>query len=164
MYILQHWNYHIRRCNLGIRTQQTIYYGIYRVFYKLAYHMVQRKTFTSLRIDICVRILRSAESYWSAPRCSLYLRSFGIKVNKPNIIYCDNRSVCSNVELANSFLKKRHIGIAYHLCREAVAAGIARISHLKTTHNRADILTKTLGSSLQYSHCDRIFPKANRDN
>ena len=92
------------------------------------------------------------------------LRAFGINVNKPNIIYCDNRSVCSNVELANSFLKKRHIGIAYHLCREAVAAGIARISHIKTTHNRADILTKTLGSSLQYSHCDRIFPKANRDN
>ena len=63
------------------------------------------------------------------------LRAFGINVNKPNIIYCDNRSVCSNVELANSFLKKRHIGIAYHLCREAVAAGIARISHIKTTHN-----------------------------
>ena len=92
------------------------------------------------------------------------LRSFGIKVNKPNIIYCDNRSVCSNVELANSFLKKRHVGIAYHLCREAVAAGIARISHVKTTHNRADILTKILGPSLQYAHCDRIFPKVNRDS
>ena len=67
-------------------------------------------------------------------------------------------------ELANSFLKKRRIGIAYHLCWEVVVAGIARISHLKTTHNRADILTKTLASLLQHAHCDRIFSKANRDS
>jgi len=87
------------------------------------------------------------------------LRSFGIKVNKPNNIYCENRSVCSNVELANSFLKKHHVCIAYHLCREAVAAGIARISHVQTTHNRADILTNILGPSLQYAYCDHIFPR-----
>ena len=46
------------------------------------------------------------------------LRSFGIEVDAPNVVYCDNRSVCSNTEIANSFLKKRHVGIAYHLCRE----------------------------------------------
>ncbi len=74
--------------------------------------------------------------------------------------YCDNRSLCSNAEIANSFIKKHHVGIAYHLCREAVTAGVARIHHIKTTHNRSDILTKTLGPSSHHAHCDRIFPKS----
>ena len=90
------------------------------------------------------------------------LRSFGIEVDAPSVVYCDNRSVCSNVEIANSFLKKRHVGIAYHLCREAVAAGVARIQHIRTTHNRSDILTKTLGSSAHHAHCERLFPKINK--
>ena len=90
------------------------------------------------------------------------LRSLGIVIQDPTIIYCDNRSVCSNAELANSFLKKRHVGIAYHMCREAVAAKIARVKHITSSCNRADILTKILGSHLLYKHCERIFPKVNR--
>ena len=91
------------------------------------------------------------------------LRSLGIIVQDPTVIYCDNRSVCSNAEIANSFLKKRHVGIAYHMCREAVAAKVARIKRITSKSNRADILAKILGSVLLYQHCERIFPKINRN-
>jgi len=142
--------------NIHSITGYIIYFGSTTIaWYSGKQSQVEGSTYAS---EFCA--LRKAIE---ALRGSRYtLRSFGIEVGTPNVVYCDNRSVCSNTEIANSFLKKRHVGIAYHLCREAVAAGVARIQHIKTTNNRSDILTKTLGSSAHHAHCERIFPKVNR--
>ena len=43
-----------------------------------------------------------------------------------------------------STLSKKHNAIAYHLCREAVAAGIIRVAKEDTATNLADLLTKAM--------------------
>ena len=57
------------------------------------------------------------------------LCSFGMKVNMPTHIKCDNESVVNSSTLADSVLKKRHVAIAYHMAREAQAAGIIQIKY-----------------------------------
>ena len=85
------------------------------------------------------------------------LRAFGVEVSEPTIVMCDNRSVVSNNVIAASTLKKRHVGIAYHMCREAVASNIICVHHLLSRHNRADILTKSLASPTLHEHNSNIF-------
>ncbi len=49
-----------------------------------------------------------------------------------------------------STLKRKHISIAYHRCREAQAAGHIKIGFIKGMENLADMLTKVLpGPRLQ---------------
>ena len=44
--------------------------------------------------------------------------------------------------MPSSTLKKKHNALAYHQVREAVAAGIVKVSHIPGAENVADILTK----------------------
>ena len=69
------------------------------------------------------------------------LRAFGIPINEPTNIFCDNEAVCKNTRLPHSTLNKKHNAIAYHKCREAVAAGMVRIAKEDTATNLADALT-----------------------
>ena len=72
------------------------------------------------------------------------LRMFGVPIDGPANIFCDNQAVYSNTVEPDSTLKKRHHSIAYHRCREAVAAGTVRIAKQHTEKNLADLFTKIL--------------------
>ena len=74
------------------------------------------------------------------------LRMFGVPVEGPANVFCDNNAVTQNTSIPESTLKKKHHSIAYHLCREAVAAGIVRIAKQGTDKNLADLFTKMLTS------------------
>ena len=87
------------------------------------------------------------------------LRAFGVSVTSPTEIRCDNKSVVSNTVIAASTLRNRQIGIAYHMCRESVAADIIRVFHIKSEFNRADILTKILASLKHQALVDKIFKR-----
>ena len=91
---------------------------------------------------------------WSANHASHFQRC---SISEPTIVMCDNRSVVSNIVIAASTLKKRHVGIAYHMCREAVASNIISVHHVLSRHNRADILTKSLASPTLHEHNSNIF-------
>ena len=52
------------------------------------------------------------------------LRMFGIPIDGPANVFCDNRGVVKNVSIPESTLMKKHNAINYHTVREAVAAGI----------------------------------------
>jgi hypothetical protein len=52
------------------------------------------------------------------------LRMFGISINGPALVYCDNQSIVKNVMIPESVLSKKHNAIKYHAIREAVAANI----------------------------------------
>ena len=88
------------------------------------------------------------------------LRSFGMKVEKPTRVKCDNESVVKSSTLADSVLKKRHVAIAYHMARESQAAGIIQIQSVCSANNLAGIFTKNLNNqpfhnltkSIMYSH------------
>jgi hypothetical protein len=70
---------------------------------------------------------------------------FGVPIEGPTNIFCDNDAVCNkNTTLPESTLKKKHHSIAYHRCREAVAAGTVRIAKEDTKTNLADLFTKLL--------------------
>ena len=79
------------------------------------------------------------------------LRALGIKAEKPAIIFCDSQSVCCNMQLPSSTIKKKHQLVAFHRCREAVAMGVVKIAHIPSESNLADINTKPKGPRVYYS-------------
>ncbi len=73
------------------------------------------------------------------------LRMFGIPIDGPADVFCDNESVFKNVSIPNSILSKKQHSISYRACREAVAAGIVRIAKEGTLTNLSSVFTKTQG-------------------
>jgi hypothetical protein len=71
------------------------------------------------------------------------LRMFGIPIEGPTDIFCDNESVYKNTSIPESVLSKKQHSISYHAAREAVAALIVRIAKEDTLTNLADVFTKT---------------------
>ena len=72
------------------------------------------------------------------------LRMFGIPIDGPTNLYCDNHGVVINSSKPESTLKKKHNSIAYHRVREAAAAQTVRIAKEDGATNIADLLTKPL--------------------
>jgi len=87
-------------------------------------------------------------------------KSLGIPLDGPVEIFCDNRSVVDNATIPGSALKKKHTSIAFHMCREAQAAGICVLRHIPGTENPADILTKALPSAVFWKHVLNFMEKA----
>ena len=67
---------------------------------------------------------------------------FGIPIDGPARVFCDNEAVYKNTSDPTSTLKRKHQSIAYHVTRESVAAGILVVYKEGTETNLADILTK----------------------
>ncbi len=70
------------------------------------------------------------------------LRIFGIPLEGPTNVFCDNETVTKNVRLLESTLKKKHNAIAYHRTYKAVAAGTIQVAKEDGKTNLADVLTK----------------------
>jgi hypothetical protein len=85
------------------------------------------------------------------------LRMFGIPIDGPTNVFCDNEAVVKNASVPESTLKKKHNAIAYHRVREAIAAGTIRISKEHTSTNVADIFTKLLPSPTLHTLCQKIL-------
>ena len=79
------------------------------------------------------------------------LRMFGIPIDGPADVFCDNQVVVKNTSLPESVLSKKHNAINYHVVREAVAAGIMRVAKEDGETNLADLLTKSLNLPLVQS-------------
>jgi hypothetical protein len=69
---------------------------------------------------------------------------FGVPIDGAASIFCDNEAVYQNTVVPESVLRKKHHSIAYHRCREAVAAGTIRVAKQGTDKNLADLFTKAL--------------------
>ena len=74
------------------------------------------------------------------------LRMFGIPLDGPASMYCDNEAVYKNIGHPDSVLKKKHHSVAYHMCREAVTSGMVRVAKEGTGTNIADLFTKHLSA------------------
>ena len=55
-------------------------------------------------------------------------------------------------------MKKKHLAIASHRCREAVAAGIVEVQHIDTGMNVSDIFTKPLPGATLARLADALIP------
>lgn len=85
------------------------------------------------------------------------LRMFGIPLNGPTSIFCDNGSVVKNASYSESTLKQKHTSIAYHRCWEAQAAKYVQIGFEKGENNPADILMKLLPGPRMQALLRRLF-------
>jgi len=88
---------------------------------------------------------------------SYKLRMFGVPLDGPTNVLCDNKSVVDNSTLPSSTLKKKHNAVCYHRVREAVAAQMLRIAHVPTGQNLADMFMKPLGGCKLHEFCKRIL-------
>ena len=86
-----------------------------------------------------------------------YLKSMGVKVTKPSIIYGDNMSAIKNTIEPGSPLKKKYLALSYHFCREHYSAGVVNIRKINTKENRADPFTKALASGEFHAHFNKIM-------
>jgi hypothetical protein len=69
---------------------------------------------------------------------------FGIPIDGPADVFCDNESVFKNVSRPESILSKKQHSISYHSAREAVASGVVRIAKEGTGTNLSDLFTKMM--------------------
>ena len=74
------------------------------------------------------------------------LKMFGIHLNRPADVLCDNQSVVNNTTNIESKLNKKHNSLAFHAVQWAVAANILRLGKVHTKDNISDPYTKLLSS------------------
>ena len=65
------------------------------------------------------------------------LQMFGVPIEGPTNVFCDNEAVTKNVIFPESTLKKKHNAIAYHRTRKAVAAGTIRVTKGRRWENKS---------------------------
>jgi hypothetical protein len=81
------------------------------------------------------------------------LRMFGVPIEGPANVFCDNRGVVKNASIPESTLMKKHNAINYHAVQEAVAAGILSVRKEDGETNLADLLTKVLTGEKRWNIC-----------
>ena len=86
--------------------------------------------------------LRAARDLTVAMRYKL--RMFGVPIEGPAQVFCDNQGVVKNTSIPESVLSKKHNAINYHAVREAAAAGVLQVHKEDTQTNLADLFTKVL--------------------
>ena len=69
-------------------------------------------------------------------------RYLGVPVDRPTMLFGDNKTVVDSASIPHSRLHKRHNALSYHRVREAIVAEIISFFHLPGTSNPADILSK----------------------
>ena len=69
---------------------------------------------------------------------------FGVPLDGPAQVFCDNESVVKNTSYVESKLRKKHCSVAYHKIRESIAVGTILLFHERSESNLADLLTKSL--------------------
>jgi hypothetical protein len=69
---------------------------------------------------------------------------FGVPIDGPANVFCDNGSVVNNTTLPESTEQKKNNAICYHRVREVVASGTIQVAKEGTKTNLADLCTKIL--------------------
>jgi hypothetical protein len=78
---------------------------------------------------------------------------FGVPIDGPTNVFCDNRGVVRNASIPESTLMKKHNSINYHAVPEAAAAGILRVGKEDGDTNAADLLTKSISGQKRWDIC-----------
>jgi hypothetical protein len=86
------------------------------------------------------------------------LRMMVVHFEGPTSVFCDNEGVVKNTTLPESPLKKKHVAICYHRCREAQAAGFVQSIRRRTSPTRSRSLCRASeGGSCCKAFCGEGF-------
>ena len=66
---------------------------------------------------------------------------FGVPIDVPADVFCDNQSVVTNASITSSVLKNKHNSIFYHRFLEAHTAGTIWVGWISGEYNKSDIGT-----------------------
>ena len=72
---------------------------------------------------------------------------FGVPIDGATRVFYENEAVYKNTVLPESTLNKKHHSIAYHRCREALAAKTIRVAKEGTLNNLAGLFTKLMSAA-----------------
>ena len=86
----------------------------------------------------------------------MLLRTMGINVEKPLIVYEDNRATKKIAENVTVMKRSKHIDIRHHFLREHISHGTIKLVAVSSKEQLADIMTKVLGSELFEHFCNII--------
>ena len=84
------------------------------------------------------------------------LRMFGVPLDGAANVFYDNIAIYKNTVMPYSTLRKKNHSIAYHKCREAVAAKKIRVAKQGTLKNLADLFTKVITEDRRRFLLDRF--------
>ena len=83
---------------------------------------------------------------------------FGMPLEGPAEVFCDNMSVVKNPSIPTSAYNKSHNAIYYHRFREAQAANILSVGWIPGEFNLADLFTNTkMPGNTRNNLVDSIF-------
>ena len=92
------------------------------------------------------------------------LQLFGIPIEGPTYVLCNNESVMKSTSNVEATLSKKHQVICWHAVREAAAGGWIRIGQEPTETNTADIFTNNLDNERRRRILRMIFPRYQSDD
>ena len=72
------------------------------------------------------------------------LKNFGVDVQKPVVILCDNTSAINISKNPVQHSRTKHISIRYFFLKDKVTEGAIKMEFVPTTEQIADIFTKAL--------------------
>ena len=111
----------------------------------IAWYSKQQNTVESSTFGSKYIAIKTAVKMLQALRYKL--RCFGFPIDGPLNVFGGNEPVINSSQNPEATLSKKHISIAYHKTREAVASGMIRVDYVNTLLNLADVLTKPLPKS-----------------
>lgn len=96
--------------------------------------------------------LAAKECVWIR-RC---LRNLDQGQQQATKLYCNNQGAIALTANPIFHSQTKHIDIAHHFIHEVVAAGEVHLEYVHTAKNLADLLTKSLPSSVHLRHCEQL--------
>eukprot|EP00957_Ditylum_brightwellii_P199812 15232754-Ditylum_brightwellii.AAC.1 len=72
------------------------------------------------------------------------LGMFGVPIEGPANVFCDNQGVVKNTSIPQSTLLKKHNAINYNAVQEAAVAGILHVGKEDGSTNLSNLLTKVV--------------------
>ena len=80
---------------------------------------------------------------------------FGLYVKDYTCICCDNEAVVSNSSVPSQTLNKKHNSVSFHMVREVITSGAARVAHIDGVDNPADLITKILAKNKGFQFIEK---------
>ncbi|KAL0404493.1 UNVERIFIED_CONTAM: hypothetical protein Sradi_2090100 [Sesamum radiatum] len=87
-----------------------------------------------------------------------YIQELGVvlSIAEPIVIFCDNNGAISQAKESRSQHCSKHIFRCYHLLREMVSRGDARMDRVSSVENKADPFTKPMSQIAHTQHLDKM--------